>query len=145
MLTLSFLVTFTFVYVWVVTTLLVTRNPFPPLSTSHATFSIIAIFTGASLYLKTRTASVVEGRMFSRTCSLLRIVLLFCFGSAVTLLFLQHSKAYYHPIDLLIFDAKEKHQSYVAQATGSPNLQHAIWEYQRRYDRQPPPYVYCPF
>lgn len=145
MLTLSFLVTFIFVYVWMVSTLWVTRNPFPPLQTSHATFSIIAMFTGAALYLKTRTTSAVEGRKFSRSCILLRSVLLICFGGAAVLLFLQHSDAYYHPIDLLIFDAKKKHQSWVAQASGSPNLRHAIWEYQRRYNRQPPPYVYYPF
>ncbi|KAK2765368.1 hypothetical protein FQN54_008214 [Arachnomyces sp. PD_36] len=56
-----------------------------------------------------------------------------------TLLFLQHSEAHYHPIDVLIFDGKDKHQQWVAQATGSPNLEHAVIEYQRRYNRQPPP------
>lgn len=137
--------TFIFVYVWMMSTLWVTRNPFPSLSTFHASFSVVTIFIGAALYLKTRTASVAEGRLFSRPCVWLRCVLFIWFCAAVTSLFLQHSKAFYHPIDLLIFNAKEKHQLWVAQAAGSPNLQHAVWEYQRRYRRHPPPYVYFPF
>ena len=141
----SFLLTSISVYVWVMSKLWVSRNPFPPFSDLHANFSVIAIFTASVLYLTTRTASVAEGRMFSRLSFWLRNILFICFGAAVVVLFLQHSKAYYHPIDLLIFDAKAKHKSWVAQATGSPNLQHAVWEYQRRYERNPPPYVYCPF
>jgi hypothetical protein len=125
-------------------TLWETRNPFPPLSVPGAVFSVGTILTGAALYLKTRTASEVEGRMLSRSCSWLRRILFICFGTAVILLLLQHSMAHYHPIDLLIFDAKEKHQLWVAQATGSPNLEHAVQEYQRRYRRHPPPYVHRP-
>lgn len=125
-------------------TLWLTKNPFPPLSTLNATISVGTILTGAALYLGTRTTSEVEGRMFSRSSVWLRRVLFICFSAAAPLLLLQqHSKAHYHPIDLLIFGAKDKHQQWVAQATGSPNLEHAVLEYERRYRRHPPPYVYC--
>lgn len=49
------------------------------------------------------------------------------------------SYATFHPIDMLIYDAKALHEEYVAGASSSTNLSAAVENYQVRYKRHPPP------
>ena len=49
------------------------------------------------------------------------------------------SYVHFHPIDLLLYDAKNQHDSYVANASQSQKLMSAINQYEQRYQRKPPP------
>jgi Glycosyl transferase family 90 len=47
--------------------------------------------------------------------------------------------AYFHPIDMLIYEAKSQHDHYQSYATQSYNLEEAAAQYRRRYRMTPPP------
>jgi hypothetical protein len=46
---------------------------------------------------------------------------------------------YYHPIDLLIYDAQSAHAKYVSHASASKDIGQAVNSYRARYKRYPPP------
>lgn len=52
---------------------------------------------------------------------------------------MKSNTAYFHPIDLLIYNAHNKHHKYVNYATKSKNLAEAVRTYQERYQENPPP------
>ncbi|KAI9811365.1 MAG: hypothetical protein M1827_005525 [Pycnora praestabilis] len=78
-------------------------------------------------------------RTFSRIPSWLYTLLTGLLLIPVYLDFFQNNTINYHPIDLLVDDAKALHKHWIAQATTSRNLGEAIYEYRRRYKRHPPP------
>lgn len=49
------------------------------------------------------------------------------------------SKVNFHPIDMLIYEAKLQHEEYLANATQSRSLEDAVTQYRQRYMRIPPP------
>ena len=53
--------------------------------------------------------------------------------------FSRSNTAYFHPIDMLIYEAKSQHEHYASYATQSYNLVEAAAQYRRRYKMTPPP------
>lgn len=51
----------------------------------------------------------------------------------------RRGKVNFHPIDMLIYEAKLQHEEYKLQTTRSRTLEEAVVEYRQRYVRNPPP------
>jgi hypothetical protein len=77
--------------------------------------------------------------MFSETPILL-IGLLISLFVIRFLIWLGHiTDVAYHPVDLLIHEASDRHKVYAGRAYSSANLTAAVVEYQHRHGRNPPP------
>lgn len=118
-------------------------NPFPPKFESFDFLLCCCIFSGFILLLFTQTIEQSHsnrGRaLFARMPGWFSGLMLILFGLRCIGWLAHKSNANFHPVDLLIFEAKVRHEKYAAQASSSLDLPAAIKEYQSRYKRQPPP------
>jgi len=80
-----------------------------------------------------------KNAMFSETPILLigLMIVLFIIRFLIWLGHITHVA--YHPIDLLIHEAGDRHKVYTGRAYSSANLTAAVIEYQHRHGRNPPP------
>ncbi|KAK7890090.1 hypothetical protein LTR67_008555 [Exophiala xenobiotica] len=111
------------------------KNPFPPTPVSTTAFSFLFLFFGWWAYRRIQQALGERNSLsFSRQTLLF---LLLC-----TLMFPAWRKSgyvHYHPIDMLIYDAKVHHESYLKTVGSTASLTDTVERYQQRYNRDPPP------
>lgn len=135
------MVAFIFVHIPELSTLWLNRHPFPPMSLTTTTLSTLLLYTGIVSYMRIRRSSESESRSSFRAKSWLYTLLVLCFGLAMILSISRRNEVSYHPIDLLIFNAKSEHEKWLGQATMSRSLEAAVEQYKKRYNQHPPPYV----
>ncbi|MCJ1252744.1 hypothetical protein MMC24_000550 [Lignoscripta atroalba] len=138
------LVSFVCTYVIGVSTSWVNRSSFPPSLGGSTVISLILLFLGAGTYLyfgalTDRPRTQTQRRFFARMPSSLYTLLTFLLVLRIILEFSRSSDLNYHPIDFLIREADQQHNTWLRQASASRTLRQATDEYRRRYDRHPPP------
>ena len=117
-------------FIWTV------RKPYPPVSSTNLTWSFVVIYVAWSLYNRTQRAMHPS----EQKPSTIRRLLIF----SILLLVLwpglfKSNTVHYHPIDLLMYDAQNKHMNYLNLASQSRNLASAVRIYEERYQDTPPP------
>lgn len=120
-----------------------TVTPFPPASEGSAYLLFCCLILGFLATLFTQTSpgshrhhqtSPFAGLPFLLYGSLLLLVIV---RSGIWIA--HQSSVKYHPIDMLIYEAKARHAAYVSRASLSRNLPAAAEVYKERYSRKPPP------
>ncbi|KAK6437977.1 hypothetical protein LTR95_005821 [Oleoguttula sp. CCFEE 5521] len=119
-------------------------HPFPIRSAGYgftaaslAMFALIVYFNVEAVSIDSDQSS--SKATFARIPTLVYLTILLLLGLR-TALWVQHdSLVTYHPIDLLIWEAKQQHDAYTNQSTRSTSLDKAVHNYRTRYNRQPPP------
>ena len=109
------------------------RRPFPPVPASLSPFALILVGYIWFQYLR-------------QPLTLFRFVKTSMFALILVAMFIilyptlsRPDVAYYHPIDMLIYQAKSQHDYYESHATQSYTLEEAVAHYRRRYQMTPPP------
>lgn len=111
------------------------KNPFPPTPLSTTTYSFLLIFSGRWTYRRIQQSLGEKEPMRVSRQSLLLVLL-------CTLIFpawLKKGYTHFHPIDLLIYDAKIHHDNYLQTVGSTSSLAETVERYQQRYNRNPPP------
>lgn len=101
--------------------------------------SIFATSLGTVLFFCSRTASRDESKPLYVWNIFIRVAIFIMAGIGMVFVFNQPSLGGLHPIDLLIYDSRTHHDTWLAQARSSENLSGAVREYRRRYGQHPPP------
>ncbi|KAL9624025.1 MAG: hypothetical protein Q9160_001778 [Pyrenula sp. 1 TL-2023] len=113
-----------------------TRKPFPPEPWAFSILPFLLIYSGHLMFTKIRD----EFEPGTRFLGLLNgVVKLFFLLLAISPAFLKTGAVPYHPIDMLIYQAKAQHEDYAEFVTQSRSLGDADAQYRRRYTRNPPP------
>ncbi|KAI9726247.1 MAG: hypothetical protein M1834_009076 [Cirrosporium novae-zelandiae] len=112
--------------------------PFPSIPSGAAFLSIFLIMVAMTTFSAART---VESRYRNHVLlpSWFHTLIMFGVLSGLIISLRASKRAAYHPIDLLIFQAKAQHEDWAKQASVSQTLEEAIIEYRRRYRKNPPP------
>ncbi|KAK2810799.1 hypothetical protein FQN50_002622 [Emmonsiellopsis sp. PD_5] len=138
-LTMSFLLTFIFICISQILDLRTAMHAFPSISISKAAISIIILHAAGYWHLRSSTPAEPDRKKQPHSRGFLRWVLVGLICSSFGLLIAQQKEVASHPIDTLISTAKQSHGQWAAKAKSSANLGEAVAEYQRRYNRAPPP------
>ncbi|KAK4980897.1 hypothetical protein LTR66_010299 [Elasticomyces elasticus] len=77
--------------------------------------------------------------IFSHIPSWFLALLLGFFILRTSLYFSRANHVSFHPVDMLMYEARTRHATYVSQSASSQNLTAAVDEYRTRYQRNPPP------
>ncbi|KAL1311616.1 hypothetical protein AAFC00_001727 [Neodothiora populina] len=119
-------------------------QPFPPQPAGSSFLSFTLISCGFLVLISTHSKSSPRWSrsrpLFAETpgwswAVLVIVLLLRSVG------WLAHkTNANFHPIDMLMFEAKTQHAKYVARAASSTDLNTTIEEYKLRHNRNPPPH-----
>ncbi|KAK6438384.1 hypothetical protein LTR95_005410, partial [Oleoguttula sp. CCFEE 5521] len=119
-------------------------HPFPIRSAGYgftaaslAMFALIVYFNVEAIPNDSDRSS--SKATFTRVPTLVYLAILLLFGLRTALRVQHDSLVTYHPIDLLIWEAKQQHDAYTNQSTTSTSLGEAVHNYRTRYNRQPPP------
>ncbi|KKK12878.1 hypothetical protein ARAM_006505, partial [Aspergillus rambellii] len=115
------------------------QEPFPLIFASRAFAALFLSFLGGVTFLYARTVSEDEPPFLCRFNSVIRFLFTLMFGIGLIWVFNQPSEGHVHPIDLLIYEGKQKHDIWRSGAKGSGNLEEAIQVYQSKYNQLPPP------
>ncbi|EKG22488.1 Lipopolysaccharide-modifying protein [Macrophomina phaseolina MS6] len=119
-------------------------HPFPPLAGG-----MFLALTGMALALVVYSIPQISGsstshtasgpQSFSRYRGFYPVVAALYFFQ---LMFIYHgdNEVRYHPIDMLVYDAKERHDMWLEWASSSTSLEMAANNYTIRYGRHPPPH-----
>lgn len=118
-------------------------HPFPPASESSSYFFYCCAIIAFATILITQSVSDQHSRhsrvVFRRIPGWF-IALLFILFMTRTILWFGHtSHVNFHPVDMLIFEAKARHGQYISWACSSTDLSGAVERYKVRYGRHPPP------
>ena len=117
-------------------------NAFPPPLPESTISSLAMLFVSAALLLyngSTSEPSRPAQRHWGRTPPSLYTFLIMLMAVPCFLEYSRHKTIVFHPIDLLMHDAGEQHQTWASQAATSKTLGQATEEYRKRYLRHPPP------
>ncbi|KAE8351845.1 hypothetical protein BDV28DRAFT_12181 [Aspergillus coremiiformis] len=115
------------------------QEPFPLVLASHAFVALLLTFLGVMLYLFGQTASEEEPLSLYGFNIFMRIFFSVIFGIGLILVAHQPSIVNVHPIDLLIYEGRQHHSRWKANANGSKNLAGAVAQYRAKYSQHPPP------
>jgi hypothetical protein len=118
------------------------QEPFPLIHPSHAFAALFFCSIGGLIFLFSRTASDDEPQFLTRLNWGLRFVIVTLFGIGLFWIFSQPSISHLHPIELLIHEAGENHDTWLRTAKESIGLAEAVQHYQVKYGQHPPPYVF---
>lgn len=111
------------------------RNPFPPTSISTTTFSFLLAFFG--LWALQRVQQALGQK---RPMSLSRQTLFFILICILIIpSWLKQNYVHFHPINLLMYDAKLHHDKYLETVGNTTSLAETVDRYKQRYNRNPPP------
>ncbi|EXJ78072.1 hypothetical protein A1O3_09233 [Capronia epimyces CBS 606.96] len=111
------------------------KTPFPPAPASTTTLSVFLVFFGRWSYHRIQQALGATYIMRSSHQALLFIFL-------CILLFPAWSKkgyVHFHPIDMLIYDAKIHHDKYLMTLGNTTSLADTVARYKEKYNCNPPP------
>ena len=111
------------------------RLPFPPTPVRGSIFSFVLIYTAWLLY--GRLCHFVGSRSRTGSSGHFFYFLLFLFVLIPGLH--KSNQVSFHPIDLLIYEARVQHTQYAEYQTQSHRLEGAVAQYRRRYNLSPPP------
>jgi Glycosyl transferase family 90 len=111
------------------------RRPFPPVSNTVSVWSFFFILGGYLWFQHLRHGFTISRSIGTPTSAIIFFTFLVVLYPAA----LRSNLAYFHPIDMLIYDAKSQHKHYESYATQSYNLDEAVAQYRRRYKMTPPP------
>lgn len=109
------------------------RQPYPPFSLVSSLWSFILLLGGYLWFHHTRQISLKPIK--SLTYFLIFLALISALYPALS----RPVSSKFHPIDLLISEAKSKHDYYTSYSTQSYNIEEAAAQYKRRYRMTPPP------
>ncbi|KAL3454794.1 hypothetical protein BJX65DRAFT_301422 [Aspergillus insuetus] len=115
------------------------QEPFPLIHPSHAFTALFFCSVGGLMFLFSRTGSDDEPQFLSRLNLVLRFVIVAMFGIGLFWIFSQPSVSHIHPIELLIHEAGENHDTWLRTAKESSGLAEAVQHYQVKYGQHPPP------
>lgn len=119
-------------------------HPFPPTHHGLAFLAITLSIISFTTYLYLEAASArshpsTTQPTFHRLPLWLHITLLTLFLFRAGMWANTSTTLTYHPIDLLMYDAANRHAAYLNQTSASRTLADAVQNYQSRYHRPPPP------
>jgi hypothetical protein len=110
-------------------------GPYPPFSRAMPSWALLSMYLGWVIHCTIKHAVGHQDSDPPRAKLTLMIVL----ALVVPIWFTKHTLMHYHPIDLLIYDAKIQHDTYVNLNSPPGTLAQAVHNYQARYKRNPPP------
>ena len=110
------------------------RQPFPPTSSLVLTSAFLILYLGWWSFHRIRHALGEQEHGPSRPKFLLLLAVVLLFPS-----WIKNSSVYFHPIDLLIYDAARSHDAYFNATQLDSSLPEVVSRYRQRYKRTPPP------
>lgn len=118
-------------------------HPFPPSPAGLAFLAICLTILGFMSYAHMEAISGERsnnstGKLFHKVPSMFYLVLLILLFTWTGLWATHRTSVYFHPIDMLIYEAHGHHQAYLTQTSASRSLADAVNNYQTRYRRPPP-------
>lgn len=111
-----------------------THQPYPPASAILATFAFILIYLGWWTLHKLQHLLGVSERGPSRPGTILALAFILLFPA-----WIKKSQIYFHPIDLLIYEADRQYEAYFNTTQLPHDLAATVSRYKQRYGRNPPP------
>lgn len=111
------------------------KSPFPPIPAFTTTLSFFVAFLGRWSYRRIQQALGEAGIVRPSRQTLL-------FLSLCILLFpawFKKDRVFFHPIDLLIYDANLHHAEYLKTLGNTTSLADTVARYKQKYNRNPPP------
>lgn len=111
------------------------KSPYPPVSKTASITSFFLILVGWWIYRRIQQALGEREPIQRFRQALVLIILCILIFPA----WRKNGSVYFHPIDVLIYDAKLQHDRYVGSAGSTVSLSETVNHYQQRYKRNPPP------
>ena len=111
------------------------RQPYPHLSYIYTLWSFILLLGGYLWFHHTRQVSLTLKPVKASTYFLIFLTFLITLYPALS----RPATSYFHPIDLLLYQAKSKHDYFASYPPQSYNIRDADAQYRRRYVMKPPP------
>lgn len=111
------------------------RFPYPPVSMTASITPFFMILGGWWIYRWIQQALGERESSPQYRKAILPIILCFLIFPA----WRKNDNVYFHPIDVLIYDAKLQHERYVGGVGSTISLPETVARYQQRYKRKPPP------
>ncbi|KAJ5688632.1 hypothetical protein N7462_003024 [Penicillium macrosclerotiorum] len=136
---LAILAGFVLVFFSSTSTLFFEQMPFPYISQTQGVVSVVASSTGAFLFLLSRIFWEESSKSLNRTNIVLQVIVVVLCVTGLIFASTKHHFSHTHPIDILIRKGTAHYDDYILRARSSLNLEDAVWEYRRRYRRDPPP------
>lgn len=141
-LSLSVILVFACVYIPEIASAYENRGAFPAQAKGVKFFALLLAFLGTALFVSleeasesTQTSARISRQMPTLFMSIAATILLF-----TGILYVSHTNGIgFHPVDLLIYNARLDSESWLKQASSSSTLKGAVKEYKSRYGIQPPP------
>ena len=117
---------------------------FPPIATVLGILGTCMMILGFGAYFQVEPKSEVgtgNGRRITvpKVPAWFYLALLCHFITWTALWGSQNGKLDHHPIDLLVYEAQQRHQAYAQKSHSSKTLSQAVQTYKDRYGRYPPP------
>ena len=110
------------------------RDPFPTTPILMTTTALLLLYFGWFSFHTIQKSTGAKDDGPSRPKLVLFALLILVFP-----VWIKHNDMYYHPIDLLIYDASLQHEAYVNATSNDGSLAGAVSRYQDRYNQNPPP------
>lgn len=111
------------------------RFPYPPVSMTASITPFFMILGGWWIYRWIQQALGERESSPQYRKAILPIILCFLIFPA----WRKNDNVYFHPIDVLVYDAKLQHERYVGGVGSTISLPETVARYQQRYKRKPPP------
>ncbi|KEF63809.1 uncharacterized protein A1O9_01787 [Exophiala aquamarina CBS 119918] len=109
--------------------------PYPPVSKTASIASFFVVLSGWWMYRRIQQA-LGEREPLQRSRQALALIIL-CI--LIVPAWRKNDNVHFHPIDVLIYDAKLQHDRYIRSVGSTNSLLETVARYQKRYKRNPPP------
>lgn len=115
-------------------------HPFPPTHLGLGLLSLFIAMLGLIVYFSLDLTSKHTTPLFPRGIPIwIHLILLTILIVWTSLFFATSTSVSFHPIDMLIYQAQARHETFLAHASASKTLSRAAQVYKHRYQRHPPP------
>lgn len=112
------------------------RRPYPPISALNLTWAFVLIYFAWSMYSRIRRSIHTKE---SPPSTFRRFMIFTIFMVMIFPGLMKSNTVHFHPIDLLTYNAHNKHLKYLDYASKSKTLADAVKTYKERYQENPPP------